>query len=109
MKRHSAAKLHWTASTNYKRTSVCSLHGKITGPTARWCPFHYCLPLYLKLSSYVHFLTSFTHTLAPNLFTLVYLPIYQGCTTRGPWAGSGPRTCYIRPSEQVKIQETSPE
>src|SRR6218665_958893 len=28
--------------------------------------------------------------------------VYQGCTTRSPWAGSGPRTCYIRPWEQVK-------
>jgi len=28
--------------------------------------------------------------------------VHQGCTNRGPRAGSGPRTCYIRPSEQFQ-------
>ena len=41
---------------------------------------------------------------------LINVPLCQGCTTRGPRAGSGPRRSFIRPSEQVKkIQETSPE
>src|SRR6218665_1618961 len=55
------------------------------------CPGGKCLnTIYIYIFMYVYM-----------KYVFMLVPLSLRCTTHGPLAGSGPRTCYIRPSEQV--------